>query len=95
MNFFGDAKATVKLGIGVIEMKVADLFEDVFRVCDTKEGTGEVTMPFTGVFKKFRGDDYVKDCNLSFCVISNEVRAQIAVFLLPFFSLIMRVLILS
>ena len=45
--------------------------------------------------KKFRGDDYVKDCNLSFCVISNEVRAQIAVFLLPFFSLIMRVLILS
>ena len=52
-SFFGDAKATVKLGIGVIGWKVADLFEDVFRVCDTKEGTGEVTMPFTVVFKMF------------------------------------------
>ena len=52
-SFFGDVKVTVRLGIGVIGLKVADLFEDVFRVCDTKEGTGEVTMPFTGVFKKF------------------------------------------
>ena len=34
-------------------LKVADLFEDVVRVCDIEKGTVEVTMSFTGVLKTF------------------------------------------
>ena len=49
----GDAKAIAKSGIGAIRLKVADLFEDVVRVCDIEKGTVEVTMSFTGVLKTF------------------------------------------
>ena len=41
----------MKLGIGVIGLKVADLFEDVIGVCDVEKGTDEVAMWFTGLFK--------------------------------------------
>ena len=51
VSLSGDAKAIAKSGIGAIRLKVADLFEDVVRVCDIEKGTVEVTMSLTGVLK--------------------------------------------
>ena len=50
---FWDTKAIVKSGIGVIELKATNLFEDVKGVCDIEKSTQEVTMSSTGVLKKF------------------------------------------
>ena len=43
----------MKPGIGVIVLKVADLFEDGAGVCDVEKGTGEVAKSFSGVFNNF------------------------------------------
>ena len=44
-------KGNCESGIGVIGLKLGNLFEDVVGVCDIEKGTGEVTMLFTGVLK--------------------------------------------
>ena len=46
-----DAKTVGMSGIGVIGLKVIDIFEGIAGVRDDEKGTGEVTMSFTGVFK--------------------------------------------
>ena len=46
-----DAKTVGMSGIGVIGLKVIDIFEGIAGVRDDEKGTCEVTMSFTGVFK--------------------------------------------
>lgn len=53
VSFSGDQKEIVKPGIGVIVLKVADLFEDGAGVCDVEKGTGDVAKSFSGVFNNF------------------------------------------
>ena len=48
-----DAKTIAKSGIGVIELKVTNLFEKVNGDCDIEKETHEVTMLLAGVLKKF------------------------------------------
>ena len=48
---FRDAKTVGMSGIGVIGLKVVDIFEGVVGVRDDEKGTGEVATSFTGVFK--------------------------------------------
>ena len=45
----------VKSRIGVIGLKVANLFEDVVGICDVEKGIVEVTISFTGLFKNCHG----------------------------------------
>ena len=50
----GDAKAIVKLGIGVTGLNVANLFENIVGIFDIVKRTGgKVPVSFIGVFKKF------------------------------------------
>ena len=44
VSFSGDAESIMKSRIGIIGLKVADLFEDVVGVCNIEKGTGEVTI---------------------------------------------------
>ena len=48
---FRDPKTIGMSGIGVIGLKVVDIFEGVVGVRDDEKGTGEVATSFTGVFK--------------------------------------------
>ena len=53
VSFSGHAKTIVKSGVGVIGLKVTNLFEDVVGVSDVEKGIGEVAMSFTEVLENF------------------------------------------
>ena len=84
VSFSGDAKPVVNSEIGVIGLKVADLFKDFFEVCDVQNSTCEVPLSFTEVFKNLSRWWICKGYNLSLLYHLTSLHVSKIAFLLTF-----------